>query len=72
MRTRTGQQIGKTFEEGLSEDASRMIADIDKTLGVPLDETTAVHVTMIAGTGVAYASIIEANGDSQLVSAVAK
>ena len=70
VRTRTGQQIGRTFEEGLGEDASRMIADIDKTLGIQLDETTAVHVTMIAGTGVAYASIIEANGDSQLLSAV--
>ncbi|HXH37211.1 MAG TPA: hypothetical protein VNN08_01145, partial [Thermoanaerobaculia bacterium] len=71
VRTRTGQQIGRTFEEGLEEDASRMIADIDRTLGVPLDETTAVHVTMIAGTGVAYASIIDANGDSQMLSAVA-
>jgi hypothetical protein len=69
IRTRTGQQIGKTFEEGLAEDASRMIADIDKTLGVPLDETTAVHITMIAGTGVAYASIVDANGDSQFLSA---
>jgi len=71
VRTRTGQQIGKTFEEGLAEDASRMIADIDKTLGVPLDETTTVHVTMIAGTGVAYVSVIDANGDSQLLSGVA-
>ena len=70
VRTRTGQLIGKTFEEGLGEDASRMIADIDRTLGVPLDETTAVHVTMIAGTGVAYASVIDANGDSQLLAAV--
>ena len=58
VRTRTGQQIGKTFEEGLGEDASRMIADIEKTLGVAIDETTAVHVTMTAGTGVAYVSIV--------------
>ena len=72
VRTRTGQQIGKTFEEGLAEDASRMIADIDKTLGVPLDETTAVHITMIAGTGVAYVSVIDANGDSQFLAAVAR
>ena len=69
IRTRTGQQIGKTFEEGLAEDASRMVPDIDKTLGVPLDETTAVHITMIAGTGVAYASIVDANGDSQFLPA---
>jgi len=72
VRTRTGQQIGKTFEEGLAEDASRMISDIDKTLGVSLDETTAIHITMVAGTGVAYASIVDANGDSQFFSAVAR
>ena len=71
VRTRTGQQIGKPFEEALGEDASRMIADIDKTLGVAIDETTAVHVTMIAGTGVAYVSIVNANGDSQFLPAIA-
>jgi hypothetical protein len=72
VRTRTGQQIGKTFEEGLGEDASRMIADIDKTLGVAIDETTAVHVTMVNGTGVAYVSIVNAMGDSQFLPAVAR
>jgi hypothetical protein len=72
VRTRTGQLIGKTLEQGLDEDASRMLADIDKTLGVPLDETTAIHVTMTAGTGVAYASIIDANGASQFLRAVAR
>jgi len=70
VRSRTGQQIGKTFEEGLGEDASRMIADIDKTLGVAIDETTVVHVTIVAGTCVAYASVIDANGDSQTLTAI--
>jgi hypothetical protein len=72
VRTRTGQQIGKTFEEALNEDATRVIADIDKTLGVALDETTAVHVTMTAGTGVAYVSVVNAMGDSQFLAAVAR
>ena len=49
-----------------------MIADIDKTLGVPIDETTAVHVTMTAGTGVAYVSIVNAMGDSQFLPAIAR
>jgi hypothetical protein len=70
--TRTGQQIGKIIKEGLGEDASRMIADIEKTLGVALDETTAVHVTMTAGTGVAYASIVNDVGDSQFLPAIAR
>ena len=69
-RTRTGQQIGKPYEGAFGEDATRTIADIDKTLGVAIDETTAVHVTMIAGTGVAYVSIVNANGDSQFRAAI--
>jgi len=72
VRTRTGQLIGKPFEEGLGEDASRMIADIEKTVGVSIDETTAVHVTMTAGTGVAYASIVNDVGDSQFLPAIAR
>jgi hypothetical protein len=72
VRTRTGQLIGKPFEESLGEDASRMNADIDKTLGVSIDETTAVHVTMTAGTGVAYVSIVNATGDSQFLPAIAR
>jgi hypothetical protein len=49
-----------------------MIADIEKTLGVALDETTAVHVTMTAGTGVAYTSIVNDVGDSQFLPAIAR
>ena len=65
----TGQLIGKTLEESLGEDASRMIADVEKMLGVALDETTAVHVTMTTGTGVAYVSIVNDVGDSQFLPA---
>ncbi|MEA2338292.1 MAG: hypothetical protein QOE82_2299, partial [Thermoanaerobaculia bacterium] len=72
VRTRTGQQIGKTFEEGLNEDATRVIADIDKTLGVARVESTAGHVPMTAGTGVAYVSVVNAMGDSQFLAAVAR
>ena len=49
-----------------------MSADIEKTLGVSIDETTAVHVTMTAGTGVAYVSIVNAMGDSQFLPAIAR
>ena len=70
VRTRTGQQIGRSFEEVLGEDESRMVPEIDRTLGVAVDETSAVHITMIAGTCVAYASVIDANGDSQFLAAI--
>ncbi len=71
-RTRTGQEIGRAFEEGLGEDASRMISDIDKTLGVAVDETTSVHITIIAGTCVSFANIVDADGDSQFLPAIAR
>jgi hypothetical protein len=70
VRTRTGQQIGRTHEEGLPEDDSRLISDVEKELGVTIDETTTVHVTMIAGTCVAYASVVDSTGDAQFLPAV--
>jgi len=72
VRTRTGQKIGKTFEEALNEDELRTIPEIEKTLGVTLDETNALHISMIAGTCVAYASVVDPNGDSQYMPAVAR
>ena len=72
VRTRTGQQIGRTFEEALNEDDSRTIPEIEKALGVSIDETSAVHVSLVAGTCVAYASVVDANGDSQFMAAVAR
>ncbi len=72
VRTRTGQKIGRTFEEALNEDELRTIPEIEKTLGVTLDETNALHISMIAGTCVAYASVVDPNGDSQYMAAVAR
>jgi hypothetical protein len=72
VRTQAGQKIGKTFEEALNEDELRTIPEIEKTLGVTLDETSAIHISMVTGTCVAYASIVDANGDSQFVPAVAR
>jgi hypothetical protein len=72
VRTRTGQKIGRTLEEALNEDDLRTIPEIEKVLGVTIDETSAVHISMIAGTCVAYASVVDANGDSQFMAAVAR
>jgi hypothetical protein len=72
VRTRTGQKISRTFEEALNEDDLRTIPEIEKVLGVAIDETSAVHISMIAGTCVAYASVVDANGDSQFMAAVAR
>ncbi len=69
-QTRTGQTIGKAFEEGLPEDESRLLSDVESALGVPLDDTTTLHITPVAGTIVAYATVVGAGGDSQFLAAV--
>ncbi|MEK6374603.1 MAG: hypothetical protein AABO58_18100 [Acidobacteriota bacterium] len=69
-QTRTGQTIGRSFEEGLPEDESKLVSDIETVLGVQLDDTTTLHITPVAGTIVAYATVVGVNGDSQFLSGV--
>jgi len=69
-QTRGGKQVGKAYEEGVAEDESLLLSDVEKLLGVKVDESITIHVTMIAGEGIAYATIIELSGDSQLIAAV--
>ena len=52
-RTRTGATIGRSVESGVPEDQVWLVNDIENELGVKLDETMTVRVTVIAGTGVA-------------------
>jgi len=68
--TRGGATIGKKLEQGLPEDESLLVQDAEKALGVPLDESVTVHVTMVAGTGIAYATVVDSNGDNQFIAAV--
>jgi hypothetical protein len=69
-QTRGGKVIGKPYEEGVAEDESLLLTNVEQLLGVTIDESVTVHVTMIAGEGVAYATVIEFSGDSQLLAAV--
>jgi hypothetical protein len=69
-RSRTGQVIGRTVEEGLAEDESYTASDLDSRLGVRLDETTSVHVSVVAGTCIAYATVVDVNGDTQFIAAL--
>lgn len=68
--TRGGARIGKAVEEGLPEDESLLVQDAEKALGVPLDESVTVHVSMVAGTGIAYATVVSSEGDNQFIAAV--
>ncbi|MEA2568421.1 MAG: hypothetical protein QOI24_422 [Acidobacteriota bacterium] len=69
-QTRGGKQIGRPYQEGVAEDESLLLTDVEKLLGVTIDESVTVHVTMIAGEGVAFATVIDFSGDSQLIAAV--
>jgi hypothetical protein len=71
VRNARGGRVGRVFDRGITEDEPFFILDAARTLGVALDESVAVHVEMIAGTGVAYATVVDgATGDSQFVAAV--
>jgi hypothetical protein len=61
---------GKSIEQGVAEDEVWIVPDIEHTLGVALDETITIRLTPVAGTGVAFAAVVEGNGDSQFIAAV--
>ena len=69
-RSRVGQAIGKPVEEGLAEDESYTLGDLETQLRTRLDETTSVHVSVVAGTCIAYATVVDASGDTQFIAAL--
>ena len=69
-RTRTGALVGKSVETGVPEDEVWVVNDLEHVLGVKLDETMTVRVTVIAGTGVAFASVVDFSGDSESIAAI--
>lgn len=69
-RTRTGATIGKPIETGIPEDEMWLINDLETALGVRLDETTTIRITAMASTGVAFATIVDPNGDTEYIPAV--
>jgi hypothetical protein len=70
VRTRTGATVGGSVESGVPEDQVLLVNDVESALGVKLDETMTVRVTVIAGTGVAYATVVEYSGDSEFIAAI--
>lgn len=70
VRTRTGQEVGRSVEQGVPEDQVWLVNDLEAALGVKLDETTTVRITVIAGTGVGFATIVEPSGDSEFIAAI--
>ncbi len=69
-RTRTGQAVGRSVESGVPEDQVWLVNDLEGALGVKLDETMTLRITVVAGTGVGFATVVGANGDSEYIAAI--
>jgi hypothetical protein len=69
-RTRSGATVGRATEQGVPEDQVWIVNDLEHALGMQIDETMTVRVTVIAGTGVAFATVVEPSGDSEFIAAI--
>jgi len=69
-RTRTGREIGHARESGIPEGQVWFSNDLESLLGVKLDETMTVRLTAVAGTGVAFATVVTTSGDSEFIAAI--
>jgi hypothetical protein len=69
-RTRTGRAVGGAVESGVPEDQVWLVNDIEGALGVKLDETMTVRITVVAGTGVGFATVVGSTGDSEFIAAI--
>ena len=70
-RTKNGDRVGGVITQGLPEDESFLEPDVERALGMSIDESMTLHVKMIAGSCVAYATTIDPeNGDHLFIPAV--
>jgi hypothetical protein len=69
VRNREGKVIGTSVESGVPEDQVWFVSGVEDRLGVKIDETMTVRITVIAGTGVGFATIV-VGGDSEFIAAI--
>lgn len=70
VRARSGAQIGRAVESGVPEGELWLVTDLETAAGAKIDESTTVRVTAIAGTGVAFATAVEPDGESEFIPAI--
>ena len=70
VRTRTGAMAGRPIESGVGEDSAWVVRDVESELGTAIDEGMIIRITAIAGTGLAYASVVGPTGDVLNIQAV--
>jgi hypothetical protein len=70
VRTRAGREVGHALEEGLPEDESIHVTDLEHATSASIDENDVIEVSVIAGTCVAYATVVGADGSNQFIAAL--
>lgn len=70
VRDRHGRVLGRSVESGVPEGHVWFVNGVEDQVRVKLDETMTVRVTVIAGTGVGFATVIDARGDSEFIAAI--
>ena len=70
VRTPDGRETGRAVEQGLAEDETFHLPDAEQGLRVSINEDSVVDVSMIAGTCIAYATVVGADGSNQFIAAV--
>jgi hypothetical protein len=69
-QTRSGAVVGKPIESGIPEDEVWIVPNIEQAIGVQLDDSITLRLTAIAGTGVGFATVVDANGDTEMIAAI--
>jgi hypothetical protein len=67
---RNGRPVGGSLETGVPEDQIWFVNGVEDKLGVKIDETMTLRVTVVAGTGVAFGTVVDARGDSEFIAAI--
>jgi hypothetical protein len=65
-----GATMGVPIESGVDEDGLWVTQNLETELHASIDEGAMIRVSVIAGTGVAYASVVQPNGDVLNITAV--
>ena len=69
-RTRNGEVIGHAVESGVAESEAWLVSNAESELGTLIDDTTTLRISVVAGSGVAYASIVDPGGSTDFIPAV--
>ena len=70
IRDRRGRDIATTDDIGIPEADSLFMDNIERELHATVEESSTIHVRMVAGTCVAYASVVDTDGDAHFFAAI--